>query len=66
MKKERAFVIADDVKLVMSHQSNRSCQRYLNNLRKFLNKGKHQAITKQELADYAGVPVDSFYLPRLR
>lgn len=58
---ERLYVVPNDICKITGKKT-RYAQQLLKTLRAFLNKKKHQIITKQELAEYLAIDPDSFEL----
>ncbi|WP_214228835.1 hypothetical protein [Pedobacter sp. B4-66] len=57
----RLYVVPNDVCKITGRKT-RYAQQLLKNLREFLNKKKHQLITKKELADYLGIDEEAIEL----
>ena len=51
---ERLYVLPADVCKITGKKT-RSAQQLIKDLKALLKKGKHQLITKKELADYLGI-----------
>lgn len=58
---KRVYVVPNDV-CTITGKKIRYAQQLLKNLRKALNKGRHQLITKEELAEYLGIDPDAITL----
>ncbi|WP_316817986.1 hypothetical protein [Pedobacter nyackensis] len=58
---ERLYVVPNDVCKITGKKI-RYAQQLLKKLREDLKKGKHQLITKKELADYLGIDVENIVL----